>query len=41
MADVIWKVGEGFVCPADQMNVVVGEGAEGVALRADQLPFGF
>jgi hypothetical protein len=38
VADVIWEVGEGFVCPADQVQVVVGEGAEGVALRADQLP---
>jgi hypothetical protein len=36
MADMIWEVGESFVYPADQMNVVVGEGAEGMALRADQ-----
>jgi len=41
MSDLVWQVGDSFVYPADQMNVVVGEGAEDVALRADQLPFGF
>jgi hypothetical protein len=32
MANVIWQIGEGFVCPADRVHVVVGDGAEGLVL---------